>query len=115
MTATLTPPVTTPPRHRVARRRPRRDPWVIGCYVVVTLFLLWVLVPVLTVAVNSFKKPGDIFTATPKLAFSPTLDNYGKVFGELDFAQFLGNSLLVGAGSTALSLVLGVPFAYALA
>jgi multiple sugar transport system permease protein len=115
MTATLTPPVTTPPRQRVARRRKRRDPWVIGCYVVVTIFLLWVLIPVLTVALNSFKKPGDIFTSTPKVTFSPTLDNYGKVFGELDFAQFLGNSLLVGAGSTALSLVLGVPFAYALA
>jgi multiple sugar transport system permease protein len=93
----------------------RRDPWVIGCYVVVGLFLVFVLVPILTVAVNSVKTPSAIFTATPKLTFSPTVDNYRKVLGQLDFLQYLGNSSLVALGSTACSLVLGTPAAYALA
>lgn len=96
------------------KRRPR-DAWVIGCYIVIALFLVWVLVPVLTVAVNSFKMPSAIFTSTPQLSFTPTLENYSKVFGELNFAEYLGNSVIVAFGSTALSLLLGVPFAYALA
>lgn len=104
--------VTAPP---APKRRRRVDPWIVGCYIVIGIFLVWVLVPILTVAVNSFKQPSDIFTSTPQLFFAPTLDNYLKVFGELDFLQYLVNSLLVGVGSTALSLVLGVPFAYSLA
>jgi multiple sugar transport system permease protein len=99
----------------VTKRKHRTDWWVIGSYVVVAIFLVWVLVPVLTVAVNSFKTPAAIFTSTPQFAFSPTLENYAKVFGQLNFFQYLVNSLVVGFGSTALSLLLGVPFAYALA
>lgn len=99
----------------VQRRRRKVDPWIVGCYVVIGIFLIGVLVPILTVAVNSFKTPADIFTREPSLFFAPTLDNYAKVFGQLDFAQNLLNSAIVGVGSTALSLVLGIPFAYALA
>ena len=105
MSATLAP----------SRRRRRIDPWVVGCYVVIGIFLIWVLVPVLTVAVNSLKIPADIFTTTPQLLFQPTFDNYAKVLGQLDFFQYIANSAIVGIGSTALSLALGVPFAYALA
>jgi multiple sugar transport system permease protein len=98
-------------------RKPKtkRDAWVIACYVVVAIFLVWVLVPVLTVLINSFKTPDAIFTSTPQLTFSPTLANYGKVFGELNFVEYLVNSVIVAFGSTALSLAFGVPFAYALA
>jgi multiple sugar transport system permease protein len=84
-------------------------------YAIVGLFLLFVLVPILMVAVNSLKQPNEIFTSTPKLAFSPTADNYRKVLGELDFVQYLTNSALVAVGSTAASLVIGTPAAYALA
>lgn len=101
--------------HIVPKKRRRRDRWVIGCYIVIAIFLIWVLVPVLTVAINSFKTPDEIFTSTPQLSFTPTLQNYAKVFGELNFAQYLFNSVVVAFGSTALSLIFGVPFAYALA
>ena len=37
------------------------------------------------------------------------------MLGQLDFFGYIVNSAIVGVGSTALSLVLGVPFAYALA
>jgi multiple sugar transport system permease protein len=107
--------VSRPARPARRTRRVRRDPWVIGCYVVVALFLVWVLVPILTVALNSFKSPSDIFTATPRLAFSPTTANYRKVLGDLDFLQYLRNSTIVAAGSTVCSLAVGTPAAYALA
>ena len=96
-------------------RRTRPDAWVIGSYVVVALFLVGVLVPILVVAVNSLKTPDAIFQREPSLWFTPTLDNYAKVFGQLDFARNLANSAIVAIGSTGLSLALGVPFAYALA
>jgi multiple sugar transport system permease protein len=96
-------------------RRRRRDPWVIGCYVVIGLFLVWVLVPILMVVLNSFKTPNAIFTSTPKLTFSPTTANYSKVLGDLDFTKYLLNSMIVAAGSTICSLVIGTPAAYTLA
>jgi multiple sugar transport system permease protein len=83
--------------------------------VVVGLFLVGVLVPIVVVLVNSLKMPTDIFSREPSLFFTPTLENYAKVFGQLDFARNLLNSGIVAIGSTLLSLVLGVPFAYALA
>jgi multiple sugar transport system permease protein len=89
--------------------------WTVASYAVVIVALVGVAVPILVVAVNSFKTPDDIFTRTPELLFDPTLENYGKVFGQLAFAQNLLNSGIVAVGSTGLSLVLGVPFAYALA
>jgi len=106
-------PAAPPPRARSAKRR--RDRWVYGCYAVIAAFLIWVLVPILQVALNSFKKAKDIFTSTPRLAFHPTLGNYHKVFGELSFMHYLVNSTIVAVGSTALSLAVGVPGAYALA
>ena len=33
--------------------------------------------------------PSDIFTREPSIFFTPTLENYGKVFGQLDFARNL--------------------------
>ncbi len=96
-------------------RTRRRDPWFIGSYVVVGLFLAVVLIPILVVALNSLKAPADIFTARPKLTFVPTWDNFARVLGDLDFGKFLGNSAVVAVGSTLLSLAVGVPAAYALA
>jgi multiple sugar transport system permease protein len=99
----------------VPRRRRPVDSWVVGSYIVVLVALVGVLVPIVTVAINSLKTPADIFTKNWEVFFAPTLDNYAKVFGELNFASNLLNSSIVAVGSTALSLVLGVPFAYALA
>ncbi|GAA1844411.1 carbohydrate ABC transporter permease [Asanoa iriomotensis] len=89
--------------------------WTVASYTIVVVFLLGVLVPIAAVVVNSLKVPADIFTPTLKLAFTPTLSNYAKVLGDLHFQSFLTNSTLVALGSTALSLAVGVPAAYALA
>jgi multiple sugar transport system permease protein len=104
--------VDPPPRRR---HRKRLDPWTFGCYGVLAVFLVWVLVPILTVVVNSFKSAKDIFTSRPQLTFHPTTANYHHVLGELDFMRFLTNSTIVALGSSAASLLIGVPGAYALA
>jgi multiple sugar transport system permease protein len=93
----------------------RRDPYRILSYVVVVLFLIWVLAPIVTVALNSLKVPADIFTRLPRLLFSPTLQHYERVLGDLDFLGNVRTSVVVALASTALSLCLGLPAAYALA
>lgn len=94
--------------------RPTRK-WRIASYVVIVLFLIWVLVPILTVFLNSFKPATAIFTRTPDFNFTPTLEHYRGVFAESNFAHQILNSTIVALGTTGLSMLLGTPAAYALA
>lgn len=90
--------------------------------VAVALFFLF---PFVWVLLMSFMTNQDILRSTPNLAFTPTLDNYGSLIkGELktdvgtlssDYINNLGNSLLLSSVSVVLSLILGVPAAYAFA
>jgi multiple sugar transport system permease protein len=55
-------------------------------------------------------------TAIPPLfIFKPTLQNFVTVFQRNPMWRFLLNSVVVGAGATALGLLLGLPAAYAIA
>jgi len=92
--------------------------------VAVALFFLF---PLLWVFLMSFMSNQDILRSTPSLFFDPTLDNYAALLhGQLssesgtgsltsDYLGNLGNSLLLSSCSVVLSLLLGVPAAYAFA
>ena len=90
--------------------------------VVVGLFFLF---PFVWVMLMSFMTNQDILRSTPTLAFSPTLDNYASLIsGQLktdvgtlpsDYLHNLWNSFLLSSSSVILSLILGVPAAYAFA
>jgi len=72
-----------------------------------TLFLvLWLIQLSLKVESEAFRMP-------PQLIFWPTLENYVALF-QGKFARSFGNSLVVSVATTLISLVLGVPAAYAL-
>ena len=88
--------------------------WQLVSYVVVFIFLLWVLIPIVTVALNSFKPATAIFTRTPNLGFEPTLSHYQDVLTKGAFPKQIANSTIVAIGATILSLLLGTPAAYAL-
>lgn len=80
------------------------------------LILLVVLIftfPFIWMALASFQNQIDIIS--PALTFTPTLRNYDNVFSQYNFLQFMWNSFLVAAASTFLSLLLGLPAAYAVA
>jgi multiple sugar transport system permease protein len=47
--------------------------------------------------------------------FAVTVKNYGEVFAKNPFFQYIGNSLVVAAGSTAVGLAVGLPAAYSVA
>lgn len=64
----------------------------------------------------SFKTQVEISSATPALLpAQPTTAWYSDLLGRMPFAQYLFNSLIVGAGATGLGLLFGLPAAYAIA
>jgi len=83
-------------------------------YLLVVAIALVVLFPFLWMLASSFKTQVDIISWPPKFIFSPTLQNYQKVFGEQDFLKYFLNSTIVGSLAVGLSLVLGLPAAYSI-
>ena len=83
------------------------------CLLILTLAFL--LFPLVWMALGSFKTQVDFMAYPPRWLFRPTLANYEKVLIGGDFFKFTWNSLVIAAGSTAMSLILGVPAAYGIA
>ena len=86
---------------------------------------LFFLFPILWVVLMSFMTNADILRSPPSPFFAPTLDNYrGLISGNLDsgtgalttdYMHNLFNSFVLSAASVIISLLLGVPAAYAFA
>lgn len=89
----------------------RREAILIGMGVVLLVALT--LFPFVWLVTMSFKTDADIFAWPPRLLFTPTLANYEEVLASSFPRSFL-NSAIVSTLSTALSLAIGVPAAYAL-
>ncbi len=77
------------------------------CYALFALFpLLWMLI-------LSFKPDSEMFGSP--FVFHPTLDNFRAVLGQSDFLGALVHNLVISVLAVCLSLIVGVPAAYALA
>ncbi|MEU6020344.1 carbohydrate ABC transporter permease [Micromonospora sp. NPDC047134] len=76
--------------------------------------VLSLVAPLVWMVAASFKTNVDIYDSSKALVFSPTLDNYSTVLQQANYIQFIGNSLWVAFAATVLSLLLGVPAAYAM-
>ncbi len=89
------------------------------------VLLVWTVFPFVWILLTSLKSPGDMLSVPPKFVFTPTIDNYAAlVIGEQrgqysstrpDFPLFFLNSMIISFGAVALSVVAGIPAAYALA
>jgi len=93
------------------RRRAVAALWAALAWAMVASFLsvfVWMLMIALKNQVDNTAIP-------PVWIFRPTLQNFVHVFTGKSFARFMLNSLIVGLGSTALGLVLGLPAAYSIA
>jgi ABC-type glycerol-3-phosphate transport system permease component len=73
------------------------------------------LFPLLWIIGLSLKTRLQVFANPPLFVWWPTWENYAAVFGRADFLQAFVNSLLVSSGAVSLSLLVGVPAAYAFA
>jgi sorbitol/mannitol transport system permease protein len=93
--------------------------WVNGALgILAWLTGLIVFFPVFWMVLNSFKAEADANTS-PKLFFTPTLDEYRTVTesagGLLSFGEAFTNSVVIVIVSTLIVLALAIPAAYALA
>lgn len=64
--------------------------------------------------VVSFQSQLDFTAPDLRLLFTPTLDNYVRVFAENDVLRFAMNSAIIALGSTALAVLFGTPAAFAI-
>lgn len=91
----------------------------------ISLVLIFFMFPIFWILLMSFQTNETILRIPPSVIFEPTLENYralvtGKLetaAGNLDvaFMKNLWNSVVLSTSSVALSLLLGVPAAYAFA
>ena len=81
-----------------------------GLLVIWSIFALF---PLLWMMLLTFKSDAEMYTTT--FVFTPTLDNYKAVLFQSDYLQYMLDSLIISAGAVIISVVAGVPAAYALA
>jgi multiple sugar transport system permease protein len=93
--------------------------------IAIALVLTFFLFPIFWIVLMSLQTNATILRMPPSLVFEPTLANYRALLtgtlettaGNLDiaFMRNLGNSVILSLSAVALSLLLGVPAAYAFA
>jgi multiple sugar transport system permease protein len=102
--------MSSEPARATHRRRPGTT---LAVYVLALGLLGATLFPVLWLVQMSLKVEAEAFQMPPRLLFAPTLENYRALF-EGKFARSFANSVVVSISTTLVSLLLGVPAAYAL-
>lgn len=97
--------------HRGATQSPT---YTIFRFLTLAAVIIVLLFPIIWLVLASLKQDVDIYNPAKTFIFTPTLENFGRVFGENSFLPFFVNSFIIGAVSTAASLALGLPAAYAM-
>ena len=77
------------------------------------IYTIFALFPLLWMLILTIKPDAQMYTTT--FVFNPTLDNYRAVIFQSDYLKYMLDSLIVAGGAVAVSVVAGVPAAYALA
>jgi len=103
-----------PPQPAAPRRRSRVKTSTVLHYAVLILLSIIIIVPIFLLFLNSFKYQVDILSSKPQWIFEPTLANYETIFTKHNFLRYLWNSILVGLGSTAVTLFAAGMASYAI-
>ncbi|HSJ84976.1 MAG TPA: carbohydrate ABC transporter permease [Acidimicrobiia bacterium] len=109
--------VTGPPPepHRPAGGRVRRGVKQALLALPLIALVVWTLAPFLVTISVSFKQRAAVFAEPGLIPTNPNLDAYREVLSSESFIDSFLNSLIVGVGTTLLTIVIGVPAAYAFA
>ncbi|MGP6171079.1 carbohydrate ABC transporter permease [Microbacterium sp. A196] len=78
------------------------------------LFLIYAI-PLLWILLTSLKAPGDVIGSQSSFFFTPTLDAYVAALSNAGLYTAMQQSLVIAAGTTALSLAIAIPAGYGLA
>ncbi|HUH92740.1 MAG TPA: carbohydrate ABC transporter permease [Casimicrobiaceae bacterium] len=90
----------------------------IGFYGALALLTLFAAFPGVWMVITIFKRSADLYNAFSNpfiYSPSPTLQNLLNLFTSTSFSEFVLNSVIIGAFVVAITLLLAVPAAYALA
>lgn len=87
----------------------------VGFYTLLVMIAVTYLFPFYWMVLSSLKTQIQNNFWPPQFWFAITFHNYSAVFTDNPFLLYLWNSLVIGFGSTALGLLLGVPAAYGIA
>lgn len=104
-----------PERHRPAGGKLRRGIRQTLLAIPLIALVVWTVAPFLVTLSVSFKERAEVFANPGLIPASPNLDAYREVLASESFIDSFLNSLIVGVGTTVLTLVIGVPAAYAFA
>jgi multiple sugar transport system permease protein len=98
--------------------RRRVTPGAVAADILLVIWFVFSLFPILWMILLSLKTSSE--QTTTYFSFSPTLENFGTVMSQrgtdltsVDFASAILNSILNCAGAVIVSLVIGIPAAYA--
>ncbi len=94
-------------------KKGKNIPIYLGKNILLIIYAIFALFPLLWMILISLKSDTQVFTTT--FIFSPTLDNYKEVLLGSDYFSYLRDSLIVAGGAVIVSVIVGVPAAYALA
>lgn len=105
------PEVTLVPSQPAFKRRARAISWVL-----LTLMMVWLLLPVVWAFLSTFKTSIEIYRVPVKiLPESFSWDNYVRVVTDEDFPRYLANTIFLTVVTTVLTMFISVWGAYAFA
>ena len=85
----------------------------LGRNLVLTIFAIFSIFPLIWMLTLTFKSDAEMFTTV--FIFTPTLENYRAVLLESDYLRAFFQNLIVAGGAVLVTVIAGVPCAYALA
>lgn len=81
--------------------------------ILLLVYAVFALFPLLWMIIISFKSDAEMYNTI--FVFAPTLENYKVIFSNGDYIGYFLNNVIVSGGAVILSILVGVPAAYALA
>lgn len=81
--------------------------------ILLLIYAVFALFPLIWMVILSFKSDTEMYTTV--FNFHPTLSNYTEVLLKTDYPKYLLDSLITSGGAVIISVIAGVPAAYALA
>ncbi|QUH30648.1 carbohydrate ABC transporter permease [Vallitalea guaymasensis] len=85
----------------------------IGRNTLLAIYAIFALFPLLWMIIITFKSDTEMYTTT--FFFKPTLDNYVEVLLKTNYFKAFLDNIIVSSGAVIISVIVGVPAAYALA
>ncbi|MBN2859825.1 MAG: carbohydrate ABC transporter permease, partial [Sphaerochaetaceae bacterium] len=85
----------------------------VGRNLLLALWTLFALFPIFWMVLITFKSDSQMFNTT--FLFNPTFENYEAVLFKTDYFKAFLDNIIVSAGAVLVSVLVGVPAAYALA